>query len=139
MRYLTLLFVAMTLGALGGLQPPTSPDTAPAAKPVSPAPTPSVAAGTLRVRGVGVTGIKDLDLSMTDLRAMPRRSVTVKEKDDVTATYEGVAVEEILTKAGLAFGQSLRGAAGLREYLLAEAGDGLRRHLRAPRNLHRIQ
>lgn len=74
----------------------------------------------LKVQGAG---LKSLELSGQDLAAMARKTLVVKEKDDVEAKYEGVTVQEILTKAGMGFGQALRGPR-MRDYLLAEAGDG---------------
>jgi len=97
-----LLACAARQPAPGAAQPP---------RPVPPA---------LRVSG---TGLKDTGLSPADLAAMPRRTVTVKERETTEAKYEGVAVQELLSKAGMGFGQALRGAR-LRDYLLAESADG---------------
>ncbi len=80
--------------------------------PASQPPAPSAAA--LHVSGVGV---KDVTLTGADLAVMARRTVVVKERE-AESKYEGVAVQEVLAKAGMAFGQSLRGAR-LRDYLVA--------------------
>lgn len=79
-----------------------------------PAPLPA-----LRVSGVG---IQTLALSMSDLAAMPRTTLTVSEREDEKFTYEGVAVQAIFTKAGMAFGQAMRGPR-LRDFVLAESSE----------------
>ena len=78
------------------------------------------APGTLRVSGVGVQATT---FTAKDLAAMPRKTVKVQERDNVEATYEGVTVQDVLAKAGMQFGHSLRGAR-LRDYLVAEGADG---------------
>ena len=65
-----------------------------------------------------------LALSLQDLAAMPRTKVTAKEHDS-TATYEGVALTEILQKAGAPLGKQLHGKA-LASYVLVTAHDGYR-------------
>jgi hypothetical protein len=58
------------------------------------------------------------------LAGLPRETATLlDEKTNRRVTYEGVPVEEILNKAGLPQGKSLRGKA-LATYLLADAKDG---------------
>jgi len=74
----------------------------------------------LRLSG---TGLKSITLSAAELAAMPRRVITVTEKEGAEAKYEGVTVQDLLSAAGMSFGQSLRGPR-LRDYLLAEAADG---------------
>jgi DMSO/TMAO reductase YedYZ molybdopterin-dependent catalytic subunit len=64
-----------------------------------------------------------LALSASDLAAMPREHVEMTEQDGEKTTYEGVALQEILKKAGLPFGRQMRGKA-LAGYVLAEAKDG---------------
>lgn len=64
-----------------------------------------------------------LALSATDLTSMPREKVEVTEQDGQKTIYEGVALQEILKKAGIPFGRQLRGKA-LAGYVLAEAKDG---------------
>ena len=64
-----------------------------------------------------------LALSASDLAAMPREQTEVSEQDGVKTTYEGVALQEILKKAGIPFGRQMRGKA-LAGYVLAEAKDG---------------
>ncbi|HMD86851.1 MAG TPA: molybdopterin-dependent oxidoreductase [Terriglobia bacterium] len=65
-----------------------------------------------------------LALSLQDLAAMPRTKVTAKEHDS-TVTYEGVALTEILQKAGSPLGKEMRGKA-LASYVLVTARDGYR-------------
>jgi DMSO/TMAO reductase YedYZ molybdopterin-dependent catalytic subunit len=64
-----------------------------------------------------------LTLSATDLAAMPRESVEVADPDGGKTTYEGVPLQEILKKAGIAFGRQMRGK-DLAGYVLASAKDG---------------
>ncbi len=67
-----------------------------------------------------------LTLTVADLKAMPRKTLTVvNPHDKKTEKYEGVAVEEILRKAGVPQGEALRGPA-MTTYVLAEAADGYR-------------
>ncbi len=55
---------------------------------------------------------------------MPRKTLTVlNPHDKKTEKYEGVAVEEILRKAGVPQGEALRGPA-MTTYVLAGAADG---------------
>ena len=54
---------------------------------------------------------------------MPREQADVTEQDGVKTTYEGVALQDILKKAGIPFGRQMRGKA-LAGYVLAEAKDG---------------
>src|SRR5262249_29307772 len=81
---------------------------------------PETPPASLKISGAG---LKDTELKLTDLAALPRHTLTVKEKEGAEAKYEGVAVQELLTKAGMTFGQSLRGPR-LRDYLLVQASDG---------------
>jgi DMSO/TMAO reductase YedYZ molybdopterin-dependent catalytic subunit len=75
---------------------------------------------------VGGTVSTPLTLTVADLKAMPRKTLTiVNPHDKKTEKYEGVAVEEILRKAGVPQGEALRGPA-MTTYVLAEAADGYR-------------
>jgi DMSO/TMAO reductase YedYZ molybdopterin-dependent catalytic subunit len=65
-----------------------------------------------------------LALSLQDLAAMPRTKVTAQDHDNKVA-YEGVALTEILQKAGAPLGQLLRGKA-MASYVLVTAHDGYR-------------
>lgn len=63
-----------------------------------------------------------LTLSASDLLAMPREHVEVTRENGVKASYDGVALQAILEKAGVPMGH-LRGKT-LAGYVLAEAKDG---------------
>jgi DMSO/TMAO reductase YedYZ molybdopterin-dependent catalytic subunit len=67
-----------------------------------------------------------LTLSVADLKKMPRKTLKVlnphEKRDEV---YEGVPLQELLRRAGVPQGDSLRGAA-MATYVLAKAADGYR-------------
>jgi DMSO/TMAO reductase YedYZ molybdopterin-dependent catalytic subunit len=67
-----------------------------------------------------------LVLSIADLKKMPRKTLTVvnphTQKSEV---YEGVLLEELLRRAGVAQGEKLRGTA-MATYVVAEGSDGYR-------------
>jgi DMSO/TMAO reductase YedYZ molybdopterin-dependent catalytic subunit len=80
-------------------------------------------AAELKVSGAVST---PLTLTVADLKAMPRKTLTVvNPHEKKTEKYEGVALEEILRKAGVPQGDALRGPA-MATYVLAEAADGYR-------------
>jgi DMSO/TMAO reductase YedYZ molybdopterin-dependent catalytic subunit len=61
-----------------------------------------------------------------DLKKMPRKTVkVVNPHDKKTEVYEGVALEELLRRAGVPQGEQLRGPL-LATYVIAEAEDGYR-------------
>ena len=67
-----------------------------------------------------------LVLSVADLKKMPRKTLSVvNPHDNKTETYEGVLLEELLKRAGIAQGEKLRGAL-MATYVIAEAEDGYR-------------
>jgi DMSO/TMAO reductase YedYZ molybdopterin-dependent catalytic subunit len=67
-----------------------------------------------------------LSLSIEDLRQLPRTTLKVTNPHEgKEETYEGVALSEILKRAGVAQGSSLRGGA-MATYILAQAADGYR-------------
>ncbi len=67
-----------------------------------------------------------LSLSVEDLRQLPRTTLKVANPHEgKEETYEGVLLGEILKRAGVAQGSSLRGAA-MATYVLAQAADGYR-------------
>lgn len=67
-----------------------------------------------------------LSLSLDDLRQMPRKTLTVTNSHNhKQETYEGVPLAELLRRAGLPQGESLRGAA-MTSYVIAEGADGYR-------------
>jgi DMSO/TMAO reductase YedYZ molybdopterin-dependent catalytic subunit len=63
-----------------------------------------------------------LTITAGDLAGMPRETVELTEEDGAKFKYEGVAVQEILKKAGLPMG-AIRGK-NLAAYILASAKDG---------------
>jgi DMSO/TMAO reductase YedYZ molybdopterin-dependent catalytic subunit len=67
-----------------------------------------------------------LVLTLADLKKMPRKTLSVvNPQEKKTETYEGVLLEELLQRAGVAHGEHLRGAA-MATYVIAEAEDGYR-------------
>ena len=67
-----------------------------------------------------------LALSVADLKKMPRKTLSVvNPHDHKSETYEGVLLEELLKRAGVAQGEKLRGAL-MATYVIAEAEDGYR-------------
>jgi DMSO/TMAO reductase YedYZ molybdopterin-dependent catalytic subunit len=77
----------------------------------------------LRISGAVST---PLVLTLADLKNMPRKKLTVvNPHDKKTEAYEGVLLEELLRKAGVPQGESLRGPS-MATYILAEAADGYR-------------
>jgi DMSO/TMAO reductase YedYZ molybdopterin-dependent catalytic subunit len=64
-----------------------------------------------------------LKLTRADLDSFARQSFRAKDHDGKEYKYEGVAMVDILQKAGVKFGAALRGKA-LATYLLVEAADG---------------
>lgn len=79
------------------------------------------------VAAVQVTGevARPLTLSADDLAKLPRRSVKAKAHDGTESQYEGVALGELLAKAGVPSGKDLRGKA-MALYLVVEASDDYR-------------
>jgi DMSO/TMAO reductase YedYZ molybdopterin-dependent catalytic subunit len=80
-------------------------------------------AAELRISGAVST---PLVLTVADLKNMPRKKLTVvNPHNKKTEAYEGVLLEDLLKKAGVAQGENLRGTA-MATYVLAEATDGYR-------------
>ena len=63
-------------------------------------------------------------LTRADIEALPHVKVSTSASG-AAATFEGVALEAVLEKAGVEFGASLKGKR-LASYLLVEAADGYR-------------
>jgi len=77
----------------------------------------------LRITGDVAT---PLTLSASDLKSMPRQTLkVVNQHEKKEETYEGVAVRELLRRAGVPQNEKLRGAA-MATYVVAEASDGYR-------------
>jgi hypothetical protein len=70
---------------------------------------------------------KQTQLTRTDLEALPR----IKVPTGTSATFEGVALGVLLAKAGVEFGETLRGKR-LASCLLVEAADGYRAVIALP-------
>jgi len=60
-----------------------------------------------------------LQLTAEDLARLPRVTVSVQEQDGAKIQYEGVALRDVLAKAGAPLGKELRGKA-LASYILAK-------------------
>ena len=88
-----------------------------------PTTTPQNNSAVLRIAGNVVT---PLSLSESDLKALPRKTLKIfNAHENKEETYQGVAVEELLRRAGVPQNDKLRGSA-LATYVLAEAADGYR-------------
>jgi DMSO/TMAO reductase YedYZ molybdopterin-dependent catalytic subunit len=64
-----------------------------------------------------------LTLKVEDLAKMPRQTIVLQEADGSKTEYEGVALIEVLKRAGAPVGKNLRGN-GLATYVVAKAHDG---------------
>ena len=77
----------------------------------------------LRIAGAVQT---PLTLTAADLKKMPRKTLTVTNPhSEKKETYEGVALEEILRKAGVPTGEQMRGPA-MTTYVVFDASDNYR-------------
>ena len=72
---------------------------------------------------VGGEAPTPLKLTRADLDKFTRHTVRAKDHDGKEYNYEGIAIIDILQKAGVKFGEALRGKA-LATFLLVEAADG---------------
>jgi hypothetical protein len=68
---------------------------------------------------------KQVVLSRADLEALPHVKVTVSKHSSAPVSLEGVTLRSVLEKAGVAFGESMKGKR-LTNCLLVEAADGYR-------------
>jgi len=107
-RTLSIVFLLVSLSS-----PVAFGQTKPASAPAS------------SVLNVGGEVAHPLKLSATDLAKLPRQTVSAKEHDGKTATFEGVALVEVLRLAGVEFGEKLRGKS-LALFLVVDAADGYR-------------
>lgn len=64
-----------------------------------------------------------LELSLSDLSKMPRKEASLKDKDGNIHIYKGVAIQDILAKAGVPSGKELHGE-NLSKYMLVKSSDG---------------
>ena len=74
---------------------------------------------------VNVTGevLHPLTLTAADMAAMPRTTVSAKDKQGASHTYSGVALADIFNKAGVTTGAQLRGK-NMTKYVLVSCADG---------------
>jgi DMSO/TMAO reductase YedYZ molybdopterin-dependent catalytic subunit len=77
-----------------------------------------------QVQVIGEVG-QPMTFSTDDLAKLPRQTVKAKAHDGTESQYEGVAVVELLAKAGVPIGKDLRGKA-MALYLVVEASDDYR-------------
>src|ERR1700732_4121212 len=74
---------------------------------------------------------KPVVLSRADLEALPHVKVTAPEHSSGPVNFEGVTLKSVLEKAGVAFGESMKGKR-LTNCLLVEAADGYRAVIALP-------
>ena len=67
--------------------------------------------------------LQPLEFTMADLSKMPHKNAFLKDKDGNTHIYSGVALQDILAKAGVPSGKELHGE-NLSKYLLVKCTDG---------------
>ena len=74
---------------------------------------------------VQVDSGKQVIFSRSDIEALPHVKVTATEHSSGPVTFEGVSLGSVLQKAGVGFGESMKGKK-LTSCLLVEAADGYR-------------
>jgi hypothetical protein len=74
---------------------------------------------------------KPVVFSRTDLEGLPRIKVTASEHFSGPVNFEGVTLKSVLEKAGIAFGESMKGKR-LTNCLVVEAADGYRAVIALP-------
>jgi len=74
---------------------------------------------------------KQVVLSRSDLEALPHVKVTASEHSSAPVNFEGVTLRSVLGKAGVTFGESMKGKR-LTNCLLVEAADGYRAVIALP-------
>jgi DMSO/TMAO reductase YedYZ molybdopterin-dependent catalytic subunit len=105
-------FIPVLVVAMLGQGLPSAPKTSAQSAPVP---------AELRISGAVST---PLVLTVADLKKMPRKTLSaVNSHDKKNETYEGMAFEELLRRAGATLGEQLRGRA-MATYLIAEGEDG---------------
>jgi hypothetical protein len=70
-------------------------------------------------------------LGRADLEALPHVKVTASEHASAPVSFEGVTLKSVLEKAGVTFGESMKGKR-LANCLLVEAADGYRAVIALP-------
>jgi DMSO/TMAO reductase YedYZ molybdopterin-dependent catalytic subunit len=114
------MFFVATILAMAGLHATGQSVPKPALEPTTA--TQTAAPGTIQVTG---DVAHPLSLNPEELAKLPRQSVRAKGHDGVESQYEGVALIDILAKAGVATGKDLRGPA-MALYVVVEAADNYR-------------
>lgn len=84
---------------------------------------PAAATGSTVALSVGGEVERPLKLSAADLAKLPRRTVRAKDHSGQEVEFEGVALIDVLSQAGVKFGDQMRGA-NLARFLVVEAADG---------------
>ncbi len=74
---------------------------------------------------------KQVVLNRSDLETLPPIKVTAAEHSSGPVNFEGVTLKSVLEKAGVAFGESMKGKR-LTNCLLVEAADGYRAVIALP-------
>jgi hypothetical protein len=74
---------------------------------------------------------KQVLLNRADLEALPQVKVTASEHSSGPVNFEGVTLKSVLEKAGVVFGESMKGKR-LSNCLLVEAADGYRAVIALP-------
>jgi len=74
---------------------------------------------------------KQVVLSRADLETLPHIKATAAERSSGQVQFEGVTLKNVLEKAGVAFGESMKGRR-LTNCLLVEASDGYRAVIALP-------
>src|SRR5262245_47989464 len=74
---------------------------------------------------------KQVVLGRNDIEALPRIKVSVAEHSSGPVSFEGVTIKSVLERAGVTFGESLKGKQ-LTNCLLVEAADGYRAVIALP-------
>jgi hypothetical protein len=74
---------------------------------------------------------KQVVLSRADLEALPHIKATAAEHSSAPVNFEGVTLKSVLERAGVAFGESMKGKR-LTNCLLVEASDGYRAVIALP-------
>jgi hypothetical protein len=74
---------------------------------------------------------KQVVLSLADLETLPHIKVTASEHSSAPVEFEGVTLKSVLEKAGVVFGESMKGKR-LANCLLVEAADGYRAVIALP-------
>jgi hypothetical protein len=74
---------------------------------------------------------KQVVLSRADLEALPHVRVVASEHSSGPVNFEGVTLKSVLERAGISWGESMKGK-GLTACLLVEAADGYRAVIALP-------